>query len=617
MGIYNDGIEKYRRRYETRAFTTQSVGTTGNAGILPGYTDRITTVRAAPGSTIDVTMTGPNVSPNLLRHVDLGAEHELPRLWLDYNAAYSKTLLTISNGKAGTLINRITNVGWVLDRTASDLYPRFIQTEGADFTNPANYRPAPNGLSNADNENNHTVKVLKGNARYELRTPTPIFFKTGFQWREQTADNIGRSRRWNHIGTTALPADPSIELFDTLKTGRQIPQWESHAFMHEGVPSDPSIWREDQYFREQQKYINTLSVTETVTAGYAMVQGKLGSSGIFGRTGYLTGVRTERTDTESWGWVRARSGSTAAQQAADPIGSAERDYANTRREIEGSYTKSFPSAHLTHDFTSKLKARLSWSTSFGRPSMTNAQPNETVSEANQTLTINNPALLPQTAANWDASLDYSFEPVGNLSVGWFHKTIKDYIIRGINAGTVPTGPDNGYSGEYAGFTTLTSSNGGTAVVQGWEFSYQQQFTSLPGILKGLGASANYTVIDTHGDFGGTVTRTNGQVAGFIPKTGNLSLSWRYRDFSTQVLVNYTGEYISSFSAANLGRNLYTMKRTILNVGLAYQVRPAVRFTFDIANLTNEPQAFYRGIRDQIQSVIIPGVAITFGVSGRF
>ncbi len=37
----------------------------------------------------------------------------------------------------------------------------------------------------------------------------------------------------------------------------------------------------------------------------------------FGRTSLLGGVRTERTETESWGYVRARSGSTAAQQTAD------------------------------------------------------------------------------------------------------------------------------------------------------------------------------------------------------------------------------------------------------------------------------------------------------------
>ena len=228
-------------------------------------------------------------------------------------------------------------------------------------------------------------------------------------------------------------------------------------------------------------------MTETVTAGYVMAEGRLGHDGFLGRTGFIGGVRTEKTDTDSVGWVRARVVSTAAQQAADPIGAAQRDYANTRREINGSYTESFPSLHLTHDVNRNLKARVSWSTSFGRPAFTNAVPNETPNEANQTLTINNPGLLPQTAKNWDAALEYYFEPVGALSVGWFHKTIKDFIVTDIGSGTVATGADNGYNGEYGGFTLLRTPNAGTAIVQGWEISYQQQLNEAAARRRDLGA----------------------------------------------------------------------------------------------------------------------------------
>ena len=55
-------------------------------------------------------------------------------------------------------------------------------------------------------------------------------------------------------------------------------------------------------------------------------------------------------------------------------------------------------------------------------------------------------------------LEYYFEPVGTFSIGWFHKTIRDYIVNGIVSGTVESGSDNGYNGEYAGFTILRASN---------------------------------------------------------------------------------------------------------------------------------------------------------------
>ncbi len=609
--ILNDAIETFRRQYETRAFTVQSVGTTGTAGILPGYTDRITQVRGAVGSTIDVTMTGPGNFFSRLRRFDLGAEHTFGRLTLDYNGVYTQTNITGGGGgRGGILVNRLTGVGWILDRTQSDLHPRFTQTEGSDFTNAANYRPTT--YNNSDLRTDHGIKEARLNARYDLPLGFPASFKTGGMARDQRVLTKSRARRWNFAGTAALAADPTIITYDSIQTGRRIPQWEALQFFANREPVTPSIWREDLYFAQQNNFTANRSVSESVTGGYAMVQGRVG------RTGFISGVRTERTETSSWGWVRARTASTAAQQLADPVGSAQRDYAGTKRELSGDYTKSFPSAHLTHDLTPNLKARLSWSTSFGRPALNNSLPNETINETDKALTVNNPSLRPQTAATWDASLEYYFEPVGNLSVGWFNKTIKDYIVGGVNSGTIGTGNDNGFNGEYPGWTRLTTSNAGTAKVRGWEFSYQQQFTFLPGLLKGLGASANYTIISTEGDFGILgVQRSTNEVPGFIPRTGNASLSWRYRKFSTRVLYNFTGDYITAYTAASLGRNLYRFKNSTVNAGISYQVRPSFQLTLDVANLFNEPQAFYRGVRDQLQSVIINGTTITAGVNGRF
>ncbi|MDP3069492.1 MAG: TonB-dependent receptor [Opitutaceae bacterium] len=608
--ILNDAVETFRRQYETRAFTTQTIGTTGTAGILPGFTDRITQVRAAPGSTIDMTTTGPGNFYNRLRRVDLGAEHTFGPLMLDYNALYTQTNINGGGGgRGGILVNRITGIGWLLDRTLDDLHPRFVQTEGPDFTNAANYRPTT--YTNSILQSDDMIREARANARYTLPTPFPLALKAGGQWRTRYVAAKSFARRWNYAGTTALPADPTIITQDSVKTGRRIPQWEAIQFFADRQPITPALWREDRYFSEQNNYTANRAVTEDVLAAYAMTQGRVG------RTGFLAGVRTETTETSSWGWVRTRTGSTAAQQTADPVGSAQRDYAGTQRNLSGDYRKWFPSAHLSHDLTPNLKARLSWSTSFGRPALNNALPNETISEANQTLTVNNPALLPQLADTWDATLEYYFEPVGNFSVGWFRKRIKDYIVPGIATGTIAGGNDNGYNGEYAGFTRLTSANAGTAYVQGWEFSYQQQFPFLPGLLKGLGASANYTLIATHGDFGGTVSRSTNEVAGFIPRTGNASLSWRYLKFGARALYNFTGKYITSYTAASVGRNIYRYKYSTVNVGVSYQLRPSATLTLDVANLGNEPQAFYRGIPDQMQNVIINGTTLTLGINGRF
>ena len=630
---YIDHSEVFRRQYDIRAFTSQvvfnpAISSAANtaAGIEPGYTDRITTVRPVAASTIDVTMTGPNNFFNRLRRGDIGAEHNWGPFQLEYNARYTQTHINIGNGEGGVLANRLTGAGWILDRTQSDLFPKFIQNGGPDFTNAANYRPvAANALSNQNNTQLHEVTELRADARYTLPLAFPVMLKSGFVWREQVVGATSASRRWNYTGTGPLRAEPSLLMMDQVKTGRAIPQWEASHFIRAREVIDPTIWREDFYFRETTKYTSFTDATETVSAAYAMAQGKLGKDGFLARTGFLGGVRVERTENEAFGWVRARrlSGTAATATEAQALAAAKVDYADNRRTTEGDYTKPFPSIHLSHDVTANLKTRLSWSTSFGRPGFGNLTPGETPNEANASLggrpslTINNPSLLPQTSRNWDATLEYYFEPVGNLSVGWFHKEIRDYIVSGIESGTIGTGNDNGFNGEYPGWTTLTTTNAGTAIVQGWEFSYQQQFTFLPGLLKGLSGMLNYTMLDTHGKFTGNTSLTSGQIAGFVPRTANASLSWRYRAFSARILSNYATTFLTSYGGASPWRNLYRVKRNLINLGFSYQLRPSLNVTLDIDNLNNVPQKRYRGSPDQIEYYNYPGTTFTIGLNGRF
>lgn len=607
--IVSDANEPFNRLYETRAFTNQTAPNATTSGVIPGYTDRITQVRPVAASGIDVTETMFSFYGRT-RQINFEGEHKLERLSLDYTLNGSSQHSHLGVGGGGTFTNRITGIGWILDRTKSDLYPTFTQTAGPDITDPANYRPS--GLITARNSKRSTETLTyRTNAKYTLPTKIRMSVKTGGEYRLQKVFENGGARRWNYTGTTALPSDPSIVTWQSLKSGLKIPQWEAAQFVKDYKPVNPALWNEDNYFRQTQYYTGTRGVTEKVTSGYGMIQGK------WQGLGFIAGVRAEKTEDDAWGFTKAKVGTTAAQQVADPAGSALKDYASNYRDRVGSYTKAFPSAHLTYDITSSVKAHVSWSQSFARPVFTLLLPSESFNDTTKELTINNQSLKPQLASNWDATLEYYFEPVGQLSAGWFQKTIKDYIVSGVISGTVPTGLDNGYNGDFGGYTILTSSNAGTAYVQGWELTYQQQLTSLPGLLKGLAVSANYTAITTHGDFGGSSYRTGGQIVGFIPRTANVSLSWRYRKFSTRLLWNYQSDYIRAYSASTPGRNQYNLARKVTNLGFNFDLRRGLGLFLDVSNLTNEPQSFYRGIQDQRERTIYGGTTITAGVQGRF
>ena len=646
--IYNDAPEPMRRQYQTRAYTgSQTTVPSATTGIVPGWTDRITTVRAIPtaatatsGTTapalIDVTSTLINRDQRL-RHIDIAGEHTLNRLEIEWAGLYSRTRYR-TLGSEGQLVNRLgnvpfvgpaggpgsatnnvvgpngeTGVGWILDRTQSDLYPRFIQNGGLDFTNPKYYRLAVNGLtSNAGNLDIDLIKEARAHFKYRLPVESfTAFLKTGGQVREHTVEFERRGRRWSYIGRDALPTDPTILLWDTIKTGRRIPTWEGAMFIQNGQPTQPELWQEDIYFREQNRLANESKTTETITGTYLMTQGRVAGFG------FLGGVRREVTDTIGISRIRARVLTTAAQQAADPVGSAQRDYP-ARYENKGKYGQNFPSVHLWRDLTPNMKMRGSWTTSFGRPSLANALPNFSFNDTAQTVSIGNPALGPQRAKNWDFGLEYYFEPAGSFSVGWFHKTINDFILSGRETGKVGTGANNGFDGQFEGYSILQSINAGTAIAQGWEFAYQQQFRFLPGLLRTLRLNANFTLINAHGDFGGTTYLKNAQINSFIPRTGNLSVSWDYRKFGASVSYNYTSESIrNSYNVGAPSRNQYMKPRDMVNVNLRYQLRSNLTATVGVANLFNEPQIYYRGIADQLETFLIQGTTITAGIEGRF
>lgn len=130
-------------------------------------------------------------------------------------------------------------------------------------------------------------------------------------------------------------------------------------FVRDGKLVTPELWSQDAYYHEELRYTGTRSAKETVTAGYAMFEGRLASDGWLGRTRFLTGVRTEATKTEGRGYARARVLSSTPQRVADPAGSAAKDYASNFRIQRSDYTKSFPSVHLAHDFASNWKGRAS------------------------------------------------------------------------------------------------------------------------------------------------------------------------------------------------------------------------------------------------------------------
>jgi iron complex outermembrane recepter protein len=605
--IYNDAFEKMDRLYATRAFSNQTVAAlgpngqpTGTGAVVPGFTDTRTEVRNVAGSNFELS-TFLRRFLNRTRLFGAGAEHDLAGWRIDYDASYSQTHNNLAHEPGGNLVMRVPNVGWIIDRTDPER-PVFTQTGGPSIYDVANYRSAVTLLTRND-ERDVEVLNLKANAAYRLPAATPATVKVGAFYREQEVAEEGRRRRWNYNASAPAMSATFPDVF-AFRGAARLPYVEPHQAYND--TSNPALWTEDLYFRTSDAFATTRNATEEIVAGYVQGQAK------FGRLGLLGGVRTEATDVSGFGYVRV-SPATAAQ-IPDPVQRAIHDWNNPVTN-KGSYTRTFPSIHATYDINQRLRAQASWSTSFGRPPFSNLVPSASISDAAQTVTINNPALGPQYSKNVDLSLQYYLAPAGLVSVGYFTKSISDYILTS-EIGIVGVGPDNGFEGSYEGFALRSQRNAGTARVRGWEFDYRQQLTFLPAWLQGFTIAGNFTALETEGNFGGAATRSDKEVPGFVPRAANASLSYSRGRLGFNVLFNYTGNYLATFNDA-VQRRIFREERKIVNAGVSYRWRPSLSFFCDFSNLFNEPQRTYIGYESRPQRIIHAGQTMTFGINGRF
>lgn len=627
--LYNAGSEPYYQRARIDPIGNGTIGTTGTASILPGYTENRTELRpAGAGATrMDISM----LSWSFVSKSPTGTvavEHDFGRLKLDYAARWSYTQYNLSSGRGqegGELTMRADNIGFILDK--SNLDGRvFTQTAGPSVFDAANY--TTNIIYTKRSQLNDTNEVSGNlNAAYTLATEIPITLKTGLDTVNRRVNSRAvTGRRWNrNVNPTPAPGQAAgsmiplsgfalmpLTRFEEKNTdGRRIPVFDPVSVGHE--LGDASKWTEDVVYASQQPYTGRRLLEEGVDAGYLQAQIKLG------RFTALGGARFEDVKTDTFTYVKRRSTTVAAEP--DPFKRAKLDYDVVPGN--GHYTKAFPSIHFAYDVTPNLKARASWSTSYGRPLLAQIIPAISFNDTLQTVTAGNPSLKPQVAQNIDLKLEYYLKSGGIVTIGAFQKKIRDYILNTVRADKIPTGNDNGFEGNFSGYTLTAPSNAGDATVKGLEFDFRQRLTFLPGALKGLYFAANYTLIETTGRFTGVTEIAKNDVAGFIPKAANVRLTYNYKRFGASAGLNFAGEHISGagtepVSALTPVQNrLYRKDLTTFNAGLSYKLRSEAVISIDVNNLTQRGPVSYRYIPSRIRQVYLPDLTINIGVSGQF
>lgn len=601
---FNTAYNWFHETNDTRAMV---LGTTAAvANFRPGYTSFFGEILANNNSSSAITLTTDDKSGRTLQFVPT-IRHRLPGLEIDYGVSlsnsetyydYAPTGRHFSSRPKGAVSYRLTNIGFTIDRRDNPKWPKYAQTAGPDLYNLANYGTML--LTQSDRMGEDEVRTAKLNVKKTFTAPFPITLKAGgvIRSQERALDNF--SKRYNFTGADGIQnnaddlggiaqfADTTPKWSDS-NAGYRPPPWANPFAVARHQALNPGLWREDVAFTNTSRLTGDRSIEETVTAGYAMGNLKLAKLSVLG------GVRIEKTETDAEGPVTV----------AGVI---------NRLRRKGSYRDVFPGLHLRYAPTRNLVSRLSYSSGIGRPSFDAIMPSDTINDVAQTVTIRNAGLKPQYSDNFDATLEYYFEPVGQLSASAFQKQVDGFQFTDTSQ-FVAAGADNGFDGQYVGYRISTTRNGGSAKYRGLELAYQQQFTFLPGFWRGFGFYANYTRLLTRGDYGGaTVTST---VAGFVPKTGNVALTYLGHGLNVRLNAVWRSEYLVT-NSANAALLVYQEPKLQVNLKTRYNFTRNTAIFCDVENLNKSPiTETWVGSKDRPNQTRIVVAKVVAGISGRF
>lgn len=323
-------------------------------------------------------------------------------------------------------------------------------------------------------------------------------------------------------------------------------------------------------------------INEKIYAGYGMASIKFGDLTAIG------GVRIERTEGQ-YDAFAIRSGGTAI----------------TPLTFDQSYTHVLPSVHLNYRPNSQFTLRGAWTNTIGRPNYDASVP--TFTEDAGIGTAGNPDLKPYTSMGLDLSAEYYPDSDTIFSLGVFHKRLKNPIFTQTLFNTTFAG---------VALTQLSQPQNATSgTLTGIEVNLQRRFTFLPAPLDGFGASVNGTYIDSNVNVPG---RLNDDLPFFrqSKKILNASLFYETGPFEARVAVSYRDKFLEAVGTS-AATDVYQEPRTALDARISYKVSSAIEVFGSLSNITEAPNSFYQGNRNQTFSREIYSFNGDFGVSLRF
>lgn len=267
-----------------------------------------------------------------------------------------------------------------------------------------------------------------------------------------------------------------------------------------------------------------------------------------------------------------------------------------------SYSNNLPSMNLALSLRDDLILRYGMAKVMARPGLGDLTPGVrvSVSGSSRTVTSGNPLLNPFKANTADLALEWYFGERSLLAGSVFYKDVQSFVqqLRYTQAFKDSGLPDSLLDGTGASpnddfnFSIPLNSPGGK--IKGYEISYLQGFTFLPGFWKDFGAQLNFS----HAQSNVKYLNTNGDVVQVAPLTGlsknsyNATLYYDNGTFSARVSLAHRDAYLTTIPGRNNNDVEGTKGTTNVDASASWNVNEWLSLTFSAINLTNQANDQY-------------------------
>jgi iron complex outermembrane receptor protein len=278
---------------------------------------------------------------------------------------------------------------------------------------------------------------------------------------------------------------------------------------------------------------------------------------------------------------------------------------------EREYTDTLPSINLALDLTEDFVLRVGAAKVMSRPALATLTPGGTVNVGgnNRVAALGNPLIDPTRATNYDLGLEWYFARESLLSVALFYKDIKTRPQQISLTNQVFTGnpfgiPDSvavaacgniaNCSPSIAQWTFNSTVNGEGGKLEGFELSYQQPFTFLPGFWSNFGTILNFTAVESEIQYVNPITTLTdtADLTGLSRRAWNATLYYETERFGARVSAAFRDEFLDPVNGApgRDGNNLEGVEETLtIDAALRYKVTDNIDLSLEGLNLTDEFQ----------------------------